>query len=268
MDIRKPVVSGVFYESEPNDLKNSIEEMFKNTKSLNVLGVVSPHAGYVYSGRTSAFSIASLKPSRRFLILGPNHNLLGNEFSVSKGIWETPLGEAKIDEELANELLKNNLIEDDPVAHAHEHSIEVQIPFLQEKFGNFTFVPLSVANQDYSNRFLKKCESVAKTVSSLLKKHDFRIIASSDFSHYLPQKDADEKDRKAIEMIKNLDIRGFFNTLERVDASVCGYGPIVILMSVAKEMGWKNIEIIDHSSSGDVNGDFSSVVSYYSIGFR
>ncbi len=268
MNKRQPVVSGVFYESDLDELKNSLKLMFKNTKLLGNLGVISPHAGYVYSGITSAFSLASLKPSKRFLIIGPNHNLLGHEFSISDGIWETPLGEAKIDNELAKYLLNNNIIKDDPIAHSHEHSIEVQIPFLQHIFGNFTFVPLSVANSDYSHKFLSKCESVAKTISSELKKKDFRIIVSSDFSHYIPQAEADEKDEKAIEMIKNLNVRGFFKTLEKLDASMCGYGPIAILMSVAKEMGWKKIEVINHSSSGDVTKDRDSVVNYYSIGFR
>ncbi|MBN2042209.1 MAG: AmmeMemoRadiSam system protein B [Candidatus Aenigmarchaeota archaeon] len=268
MEKRHPVVSGVFYESDPRKLRNSLESMFRNTKTHGNLGVISPHAGYVYSGKTSAFSIASLKPSESFLLIGPNHNLLGHEFSVSRGIWETPLGEAKIDDNLADDLMKNELINDDYISHSHEHSLEVQIPFLQHKFRNFRFVPLSVANMDYSFRFLSKCESVAKTISSALRKKDFRIIVSSDFSHYLPQDEADEKDEKAIGMIRNLDVRGFFTELERMDASVCGYGPVVILMAVAKEMGWKKIDVMNHSSSGDVTKDRYSVVNYYSIGFR
>ncbi len=269
MEPRIPVVSGVFYQSDPENLRESLRSMFMDTKPLGNLGVISPHAGYPYSGRTSAFSIASLKPSKRFIIMGPNHNLLGEDMAVmSSGKWRTPLGEAVVDTGIAKELLENEVVKDDPLAHSREHSIEVQLPFLQQKFGSFSFVPLSISGTDYSGDFLSKCMSVGKTLSSIAREHDARIIASSDFSHYISQEEANEKDGKAVEMIKKLDLKGLFRTLESIDASVCGYGPIAILMATAKELGWKKIDVINRSSSGDVVGDRSSVVTYYSIGFR
>jgi hypothetical protein len=267
--VRKPVVSGVFYESDKEKLTNNLKELFKDTKKNDYIGVVSPHAGYMYSGRTSAFAINSLKPSKKFIILGPNHNLLGFEFStMSSGEWETPLGLCKIDSNLAKGLLKCEVLREDELSHVHEHSIEVQLPFLQYLFRDFEFVPICITNIDFSERFLHKCEALAKTIADVIKKQDVRVIASSDFSHYLPVEIAKEKDEKAFEMIKRLEVKKFFETLEETNASVCGYGPIVVLMAVAKELGLKKVELINKSNSGDATGDYSSVVSYYAIGFR
>ncbi|MEM5871570.1 MAG: AmmeMemoRadiSam system protein B [Candidatus Aenigmatarchaeota archaeon] len=266
---RKPAVAGLFYPYNKESLERALENIFKNIERKDYLLVISPHAGYQYSGRTAAFAINSLKPSKTFILLGPNHNVMGEEFSImSSGVWETPLGEIKIDENLANELKECGVLKEDHLAHLQEHSIEVQLPFLQHRFGDFKFVPISITNIDYSKEFLNKCEKLGKHIAKVIKNKDIRLIASSDFSHYLQSKVADEKDKKAIEKIKNLDPNGFFKVLEETDASICGYGPIAVLMYVAKNLGLKKVEIINHTNSGDVTGDYSSVVSYYAIGFK
>lgn len=269
METRKPVVSGMFYYHEPKNLKDQLSRFFEKTKTGGCLGVVSPHAGYEYSGQTAAHAINSLKPAKRFLILGPNHSGLGSEFSMMSNCdWETPLGVAKIDNDLAKELKKCKILEEDDLAHMNEHSIEVQLPFLQFRFGSdFRFVPISIMNTDYSKEFLQNCDSLGSFIAKIIKSGDVRVIASSDFSHYLPHKIAKEKDDKAIEKIKNLDLAGFFKTLDDVNASVCGYGPIVILMSIAKNLGLKKVDLIHRSSSGDSTRSFSSVVMYNAIGF-
>jgi AmmeMemoRadiSam system protein B len=265
---RKPVVAGAFYPFSRDSLERTLSKLFESTKADEFVGVVSPHAGYEYSGKTAAFAINSLRPAKSFVILGPNHNLLGGEFSImGSGEWETPMGSIGIDSGMAKEIQKCEVIREDDLAHAHEHSIEVQIPFLQHRFKDFEIVPISIANMDYSDEFLKKCEILGKHIAKTIRGKQTNVIASSDFSHYLPKETAREKDRKAIERIEKLDPKGFFRTLEDIDASVCGYGPIAVLMYIAKELGLR-AKVINQTDSGDSTGDHSSVVSYYAIGFK
>jgi hypothetical protein len=266
---RRAVVAGTFYPLSADSLKHSLAKLFGEASKSDCVCVVSPHAGYEYSGRTAALAIASLKQTKTFIIIGPNHNLIGPDFSVmSSGKWQTPLGEVEIDSRLAKELEKCSVLEEDDLAHAREHSIEVQLPFLQYRFKKFSFVPISISNTDYSDDFLGKCEMLGRHIAKTVKGKSVGMIASSDFSHYLPAKIADKKDSEAVEKVISLDTKGFFVTLERVDASVCGYAPIAVVMSAAKAMGLKKAEVINHTNSGDATGDYSSVVSYYAIGFK
>jgi hypothetical protein len=265
---RKPVVAGMFYPSGSETLERMLSKLFSGAVAGDFACVVSPHAGYEYSGRTAAFAVNSLRPAKTFVVLGPNHNVLGREFSVmASGEWVTPLGSIKIDSELAGEMEQCGILEEDELAHAHEHSVEVQLPFLQHRFRNFRFVPISIANIDYSDDFLRKCVSLGKHIAKTIKGGPIGVIASSDFSHYLPVKIAERKDAKAIEKITKLDVAGFFRALEDTGASVCGYGPIAVVMSAAKAMGMR-AKVINHTNSGDATGDYSSVVSYYAIGFK
>ena len=268
--IRNSAVAGMFYYSDSQLLKKQLAMFFKSTRKDSCIAVISPHAGYEYSGLTAAHAIASLANFSKFIILGPNHNLIGYEFAIfDKGIWETPLGNCKIDEVLAAKLLKNNIVKVDINAHMYEHSIEVQLPFLQYRLLDFTFVPISIKNISYDDGFAKKCTALGKSIARIVKTdRDIGVIASSDFSHYLPADVAREKDERAIEKIKRLDVKGFFRVLEEIDASICGYGGIAVVMAMAKELGLKNISIIHSSNSGDTTHDYSSVVSYYAIGFK
>jgi len=267
--IRTPVVAGMFYPLGRDTLKQNLNRLFEGVKKNTFRCVVSPHAGYQYSGRAAAFAVGSLKASKTFVILGPNHNVAGSEFALmSSGTWETPLGRVEIDPVLAKTLGRCEVLAEDELAHMHEHSIEVQLPFMQHRFGTFKFVPVSIANIDYSDEFLKKCEVLGKHIAKAIKGKNTGVVASSDFSHYLPAKIADAKDAKAIERIKKLDAAGFFRVLEDNNASVCGYGPIAVVMYAAKHLGMKGATVIKHSNSGDATGDYASVVAYYAIGFR
>ena len=272
---RKPIVAGSFYPSDKQQLRDQLSTFFKKTKTASsCLGVVSPHAGYLYSGQTASWAIASLKTATTFVMLGPNHNTIGEQFAVSNQAWETPLGKVEVNQKLAKQLIdkcKGFLIED-PTAHMMEHSIEVQLPFLQQKFqrgkSTFNIVPISIMNLDYTDDFLEKCEKLGKAIASLvdLKTNNIGIVASSDFSHYLPKDLADQKDSKAVESILNQDPKGLFGWLDKIDGSVCGYGPIAVLVSAAKALGLTG-KLINKSTSGDITGDNKSVVAYYAIGF-
>lgn len=269
MDIRYPAVAGTFYPDDPESLYEQVEDLFSITKKGNYFCVVSPHAGYDYSGKTAAYAINSLKTGKRFIILGPNHTGMGAEFSImSNGKWRTPLGYVDIDQKLARELMHCECLEEDTFAHNREHSIEVQLPFLQYRFDRFKFVPIAIMGMGYSDEFLDKCESLGKQIAMIMKADEnVRVIASSDFSHYLPADVAKKKDEKAIYRIEKLNPDKFFETLREIDASVCGYAPIAILLTVAKKLRLKPT-VINHTTSGDKTGDTRSVVSYYAIGFK
>ena len=268
MMIRQPVVAGMFYYSDPELLKNQLSVFFKSAKAEGYRAVISPHAGYEYSGLTAAHAINAVSGFSKYIILGPNHNLIGYRFAVfESGSWLTPLGECKINEDIANKL-KGEIIKPDINAHAYEHSIEVQLPLLQYRVKDFTFTPISIRNISYDRDFMNDCIKIGKMIAKIVKvDRDIGVIASSDFSHYLPAEIAKEKDMAAIEMIKKLYVRGFFDVLEETDASICGYGGIAITMAFAREMGL-SVDIIHSSNSGDVTHDYSSVVSYYAIGFK
>jgi hypothetical protein len=265
---RQPVVAGMFYFLDSGNLNRQLSGFFSKAKTEIACNcVISPHAGYEYSGLTATYAISSLKLVNDFIILGPNHTGLGSEFSImSDGVWETPLGKCRINKAIATELKKCKILEEDINAHLEEHSIEVQLPFLQYRFKEFSFVPICIMNIDYSHKFLEKCELLGRYIVDLIKKDNIGVIASTDFSHFLPLDIARDKDEKAIKKIEKLDLKGFFKTLEETSASICGYGPIAVLISVAKTLSLKP-QIIHQSSSGDASGDFGSVVTYYAIGF-
>jgi len=278
--VRKPVVAGQFYHSDAGKLKEQLSGFFKNVKTASrSVGVVSPHAGFMYSGQTAAWAIASLKSARTFIILGPNHNTLGEQFSCfPSGPWETPLGRLEVNKNIADQLMKScGFLSGDTDAHAVEHSIEVQLPFLQHRFGRqgFDFVPISIMNIDYSEGFAQACEKLGKAIGMVVKSSQSKtngpnsigIIASSDFSHYVPKVDADAMDKRVVEQILKLDVQGLFKALDSMAASVCGYGPIAVLMAAARALGLKG-KPIHNSTSGDITGDNKSVVAYYAIGFE
>jgi len=266
---RKPVVAGMFYPGTETGLKKELSELFHDIRDeSNSIGVVSPHAGYIYSGATAARAIASLKSVKSFVILGPNHNSMGPKFALMRqGTWQTPLGNCKIDPKLADSI-ECGFLEEDARVHAMEHSIEVQLPFLQHRFGaKFGFVPISVINLDFTDEFLSRCRELGKAIAKTVKGKEIGIITSSDFSHYIPAGLAERIDRKAINSITKLDLKGFFSVLEKNNASVCGYGPIAVLMAAAKQLGLKG-RLLEYTNSGKATGSLDSVVGYAAIAFE
>ena len=265
--IREPAVARMFYEGNREALQKRLNGLFKNMKPGRERAVISPHAGYIYSGRTAAHAVGALAKAERFIILGPNHTGLGPEFSVmTMGTWRTPLGKVQVDKKLAESLMDCGFLEEDELAHQREHSIEVQLPFMQHHFPKFSFVPVCIKNTDYSDGFLEKCSALGHEVAAAMKKGQAGLVASSDFSHYLPRKIADEKDLAALRKILALDVKGFFRTLSENDASICGFGPIAVAMYAAKELSLRP-RLLHKSTSGDETGDFNSVVAYYAVGF-
>jgi AmmeMemoRadiSam system protein B len=280
LKIRKPAVADAFYAGKRAELTKQITSCFMHrfgpgevpevveSGPRKILGIVSPHAGYEYSGPVAANGYSKLARDglpEVFVILGPNHTGYGSGVSiVTEGSWETPLGLVPIESTLARQIQKGSgIIDSDEEAHAFEHSIEVQLPFIQYMFKDSAkFVPICMMMQD-----LRTSREIAKSIVEQLKGRDFLIIASSDFTHYEPQDAAVRKDEAAIEAITRLDDARLNELGESGKVTMCGYGPITTLIAAAKLLGGVKAELLSHKTSGDVTGDKSAVVGYSSIVF-
>ena len=261
--MRAPAVSGQFYPRNKNDLDREISRCFDGVQAGEkpVLGAIVPHAGYIYSGSTAAHAYSILPEADTFVLLGPNHTGYGSPVSVSSEIWSTPLGEVDSDIEFIK-ALPRRIIDTDETAHKYEHSIEVQLPFLQHLFRDFKIVSICMGMQDEETALDVGME-LAEAVSKVNKK--VVIIASSDFSHYKPDKVAREDDAYFIRSIIDLDIPGFYRKLYERNASACGYGPIAAMLTASKALGAKKGTLVKYSTSGDITGDLASVVGYAGI---
>jgi hypothetical protein len=274
--VRPPAVAGQFYEGSKSSLLKQINWCYmhpQGPKALpkvkkgprNLVGLVSPHAGYMYSGPVAAHGFAFMasdgKPEH-LIILGPNHTGVGSGVSImTSGKWSTPLGEARIDAELGEAIAKSSeIIDVDSDAHAHEHSIEVQLPFLQHLFGEINFVPICMMLQDQ-----RTSDEVGDAISKASAGKDVAIVASTDLTHYESQRSAVEKDNKALDAITALDGAGLIATVEREGITMCGYGPVAAMIRSAKKLGAKRAKVLKHATSGDIAPPMSQVVGYGSV---
>ena len=280
LKIRQPTHAGAFYAVSQQSLKTQIQDCFKNEfgpgrlpivadrKLQKIVGLVCPHAGYVYSGPVAAHGYYNLGEDGKpdvVVLFGPNHIGAGSALAIMKeGVWRTPLGDVEIDSATASSILsESNLIDVDDSAHAFEHSIEVQLPFLQFLYGStFKFIPISFLMQD-----LQSSREVGLAVAKALKGKNAVVIASTDMTHYEPQKSAEKKDKVALEAVLKLDETQFYSIIEVSATSICGYGPTVAAVTAAKALGAEDSKILCYKTSGDITGDFSAVVGYASIMF-
>ncbi len=274
--VRSPSVAGQFYRSDPEGLKKQIESMFlhdlgpgklpgEGGEKRDIAACVVPHAGYMYSGPAAAhvyFELAKQKKPETIIILGPNHQGHGSAIATACEPWNTPLGVVDIDEETADFLWTNcDIIDMDENAHRYEHSLEVQIPFLQYIYKDFNFVPITLGIQD-----IETAEEIAECISKVDK--DILIIASSDFTHYESSIEAKNKDMKAIDAILEMDEKKFIKTVYENNITICGYGPIAVAISAAKRMKATKTKLLKYMTSGDITGDQRQVVAYAGIIFQ
>jgi AmmeMemoRadiSam system protein B len=268
---RSPHVAGKFYELNPERLRQQIKSSFlqplgpgalpKEGSKVprDIVACISPHAGYMYSGMCAAhvfYELSKQVKPEKIVVIGPNHTGIGGPVTTSMEDWATPLGLASIDKDCVRRLT----IEVDEYAHRYEHSIEVQIPFLQFIWEVFKFVPVMISAPG-----LRGGVGIEGRVAEL---GDVLVIASSDFTHYESANSAREKDSEAIKAILELDEEKFLDVVEKNRASICGYSPIVSTIIIAKKLGAKKAELLKYTNSGDVTGDYSSVVAYAAIVFR
>lgn len=238
-------------------------------RNKNLLGLIVPHAGYQYSGPVAAHSYYQLALAGIFesvIILGPNHTGLGSGVStMTEGEWSTPLGNVPIDSDLAREIVNSSdLVDVEDEAHRNEHSIEVQLPFLQFIYPRlFKFVPICMMLQD-----LKTGIDLGETVAKAAEKHGAAVLASSDWTHYEPQEEAQSKDKQALDAALQMNEKKFQEIIEERSVSACGYGPVTAMIHAAKVRGARSGKLLSYQTSGDVTGDKRAVVGYAAASFE
>ncbi|MBN1493032.1 MAG: AmmeMemoRadiSam system protein B [Candidatus Omnitrophica bacterium] len=260
MTLRTPCVAGQFYPSSRSALKAYLQEtIVSDDHKKDAYAVIMPHAGYMYSGATAAKTISRVNIPQTVFMLGPNHTGLGEPFSImTNGSWITPLGQVSIDEELAEKVVRqSSLIEEDDVAHKKEHSLEVELPFLQHVRPDVNIVPMAIGSHD-----LHKLREVAEAIGSLLMEYNVLILVSSDMTHYESEQQASEKDRKAIDAIIRLDEKMLAAVVAQHNISMCGFAPAYMALIMAKIMGAQSGELVEYTTSGAVTGDTAQVVGY------
>jgi MEMO1 family protein len=283
--LRSPAVAGHFYKASPEALKKQVEGfIISGAIKRQAIGIVVPHAGLIYSGSVAGAVYSSIEIPDTIILIGPNHTGLGAAVSLmAKGSWETPLGTVEIDEALAAYILSQSTrIHEDSLAHLREHSLEVQLPFIQYFKKKFKIVPIQMLDTR-----LETCLEVGRTVGAAIAEYGIRntgkktelrtpipenqaaldvlIVASSDMSHYEPADRAKAKDSKAIHSILSLDPEGLYHIVRDYEITMCGYGPTVAMLAAAKILGATNAELIKYSNSGETSGDYDKVVGYAGI---
>ena len=277
MEVRTPAVSGTFYPDDQKELKSLIHDCFTHTigpgktpptdSDQKIYGVICPHAGFVYSGPVACHSFYSISSStsKLAIITGPNHYGIGQSIaSMVDASWKTPLGLMEVDSESVLELRDGlDILELDSFSHSKEHSIEMQVPMLQETFSHdMKILPVSLINQEQ-----KTATKVGSAIAKIAQKKDALLIGSSDFTHYEENEFAHRQDLALIEPILKLDVDEFYKILYERKVTACGFGAIASTMTACKELGATKGKLLKYATSGDVSGDKSSVVGYASIIF-
>ncbi len=262
--LRLPAVAGRFYPSHPAELTALVHQCSGTDPGqppIPVRACLVPHAGYVYSGHVAGAVLARIALPRKIIILGVRHYPRGEPAAIlSSGAWRTPLGDARIDEALAEALKKAcPLLREDSVAHSTEHSLEVQLPFLQLLAPDFTFVPVALGTVRFESLV-----SVGEAIGRVLEnsKENVLLLTTSDLNHYEDDATTRIKDRKAIEQLLALEPRGLYDTCRNEEISMCGLGPAAAMLTALKALGVKKSELVKYATSADVSGDRDAVVGY------
>lgn len=262
--LRLPAVAGRFYPSNPAELTALIQKYSTIDAGLPrmvVKACLVPHAGYVYSGHVTSAVLARIELPQKIIVLGVRHHPRGEPAAIlSNGAWRTPLGDAPIDEPLA-EALKTAcpLLSEDSVAHSAEHSLEVQLPFLQILAPGFAFVPVALGTARFEN-LVSIGEAIARVLP--VSNESVLLLTTSDLNHYEDDATTRIKDRKAIDQMLALDPHGLYETCYNEKISMCGLGPAVAMLTAINALGAKKPELVKYATSADVSGDRSAVVGY------
>jgi AmmeMemoRadiSam system protein B len=279
--VRQPAVAGQFYAADPDRLREQIEDAFAHevgpgsvpevgSGSGDLVGIVSPHAGYPYSGPVAAHGAAAVAADgapETVVAVGPNHSGVGAPVAVSGADrWKTPLGELEVDADLTEAILSaEDVGEVDDVAHRDEHSVEVQFPLLQYALGtDFRIVPICMGRQDEGTS-QRLGRAIAEAVEDL--DRDALLLASTDLTHYEPREVAEREDRTAIDRMTAFDAEGVVEVATVEGVSMCGYGPVAATLVAAQELGASTAEQFEYATSGDTAGPQREVVGYGSVGF-
>lgn len=262
MSTRRPYVAGRFYPGTRSELLDELQECIPaSAAKRRVLGILAPHAGYMYSGRVAGEVYSRIEIPDSVVLFCPNHTGYPVDFSVwSGGAWETPLGTVPVDETLASLILKHCPgAERDQMAHRGEHAIEVHLPFLQRIHPETKIVPIVVRSQE-----LKDFKAFGQGLAEAIRQsgNQTLVVASSDMTHFETHNSAKAKDKLAIDRMLAMDEDGLFETVQEHEITMCGYGPATVMLSAVKALGATSAELVRYATSGEVSGDYDRVVGY------
>ncbi|MGI5862338.1 MAG: AmmeMemoRadiSam system protein B [Myxococcales bacterium] len=259
--IRRPAVAGRFYPGDPARLSNLVAGFLQSEVAASpALAVVAPHAGYIYSGAIAGAAFARVQVPRTVIVLCPNHTGRGERRSLwSSGSWLLPGAELPVDVELAGELKRQAGLADDQAAHHLEHAVEVQLPFLRARNPEVRIVPLCLGGLTQVE-CLALGERIAGAVAD--RRGEVLLVASTDFSHYVPADEARDLDMLAIDRVRAVDPEGLFETVQAREISMCGYVPTTVVLAAARALGARSAELVRYGHSGETSGDFDQVVGY------
>jgi MEMO1 family protein len=263
--LRLPAVAGRFYPSDPKELRSAVlkySEPDEQEQTFPVKACLVPHAGYMYSGHVAGAVFRCLALPKKIIVLGVRHYPQGEPAAIlSSGAWRTPLGDAPVDEALAAEVRREcPLLREDGVAHSREHSLEVQLPFLQVLVPGFSFVPVALGTVQFESLV-----NVGEAIGRVLRRNadqGLLLLTTSDLNHYEDDQTTRIKDRQAIDRLLELDGRGLYDTCRNQEISMCGLGPAVAMLTAARALGATHAELVKYATSADVSGDRSQVVGY------
>jgi AmmeMemoRadiSam system protein B len=266
--LRLPAVAGRFYPSDPAELTAQVQQYANtdsSTRKHSARACLVPHAGYMYSGQVAGAVFSRLALPKRIVILGVRHFPRGEPIAIlSNGAWRTPVGDAPIDPLLAKALQAEcPLLREDQVAHSAEHSLEVQLPFLQVLATGFAFVPIALGTVRFED-LVSVGEALARVLAAT---PDVLLLTTSDLNHYEDDETTRGKDHKAIEKLLALDARGLYDTCRNEDISMCGLGPAVAMLTAVRALNTTHAELVRYGTSADVSGDTSAVVGYAGLIF-
>lgn len=262
---RKPAVAGQFYYGTASRLKSQVQQyIVDGAAKEEVIGLISPHAGLMYSGHVAGALYSSIQFPKTFILIGPNHTGLGvNVSMMASGQWEIPTGTFPIDEELSKKILqKVAYVSEDMQAHIFEHSLEVQLPFIAYFSETVNIIPITVMQAS-----LEECRVIGEGIADAVKEvnYDVVIVASSDMSHYEPDAVARKLDSLALNEVLNLNPEGLYSIVRKERISMCGFLPATIMLYAAKALGAKEARLVKYATSGDVSGDYEHVVGYAGV---
>ncbi|MFB3111755.1 MAG: AmmeMemoRadiSam system protein B [Gemmatimonadales bacterium] len=271
-EIRRPAVAGLFYPSEPDELRTLVEGLLAAVQATEgpATAAIVPHAGLIYSGACAAEVFKRLQLAPTVVILAPNHTgklgISGGASTWNRGAFQTPLGDFAIAEEVVSALRDAcPLVEHDPMAHAREHAIEVELPFLSLLSPDSRLVPLVLAWDDWD-----RCRELAEALALIVRdcSEPVSLLASSDMTHYESAASAERKDRIALEHVFKLDGEGLLNACHENDITMCGRAPCAVVLEAARLLGATHAELVDYRNSGLVTGDNERVVAYAGVVIR
>ena len=262
---RSPAVAGRFYPEDDKSLRLSIQELCGTApaQKKKVLAAVSPHAGYVYSGSVAGDTIAQIDVPETVVLLGPNHTGKGQAVGLSTATWQMPMGAVPVDRNFAQDLLnETDYIEEDELAHRYEHSLEVQLPFLQMQQPNLSIVPISISHISY-----QVLEEIGLALAEVIKRSgkEVLILASSDMTHYEPRAAAEKKDHYVLKKLVDMDPNTLYRSVIGHRISMCGIMPVTVALIAALELGATKTKVVRYTDSGEITGDTGQVVGYAGV---